>query len=303
MKRLFLSIVLALSLCPAVLAVDYYGFLTESGGTAGQFTAAGFRRQKNAVITLPAGTVTELSAYVHYTTDTTQTIRLALYDSNGDIVCQGSAAVDINNSNFEWVGHTGLSVAISAGDYRIGISYNAANAFNSEYYYVDATSGNTATDATDYTSIGWPATIPVAANDSARQNSIRVGITASATTLNVPTLSTPSDTATGQLTSVDLGISDTNSSPNETGIIFRIKASGGSYSYSSQQAADTTSLSAATALGSGLANSTTYEWSAKAVGDGGSTTNDSAYPTDFSFTTEAGATPTSRMRGLLGVGR
>jgi len=123
-----------------------------------------------------------------------------------------------------------------------------------------------------------------------------------ATPLNAPTLLTPADTATGVSVGTSLTISDTNTSPNEAGIIFRIKASGGSYSYSSQQAANTTSISAATVLGSALANSTEYFWSAIAKGDG-STTEDSDYATDFSFTTAAASTALPSRRGLMGVGR
>jgi hypothetical protein len=105
-----------------------------------------------------------------------------------------------------------------------------------------------------------------------------------ATQLNAPTLATPNDAATSQSRSVNLVINDTNTSPNESGIIFRIKPAGGSYSYSTQQAADTTSISAATVLGSNLSYGTTYYWSAVAKGDN-STTVDSSYATDNSFTT------------------
>lgn len=101
--------------------------------------------------------------------------------------------------------------------------------------------------------------------------------------LNAPTLSTPLDTAAGVSASTNLVIIDTNISPTETGIIFRIKPAAGAYSYSAQQAADTTTISAATVLGGALVDGTTYFWSAKAVGDGGATTTDSAYATDFSF--------------------
>jgi len=67
-----------------------------------------------------------------------------------------------------------------------------------------------------------------------------------------------------------------------------MKASGGSYHYY-QVAADSTTLIASAALGTALSASTTYYWSVQAQGDGGSTTSDSSWPSDYSFTTSASA--------------
>jgi hypothetical protein len=118
------------------------------------------------------------------------------------------------------------------------------------------------------------------------------------TQLTAPTLSSPVDTAIGVSTSTSLSWSDTNTSPNETNYYIRIKAGAGSYQYYTA-AADTTSVSAATAFGSALSNSTTYSWSVQAKGDG-STTSDSDWPTDRTFTTEAGASV--RKRRMIGGG-
>jgi len=111
--------------------------------------------------------------------------------------------------------------------------------------------------------------------------------------LTAPTLSTPSDSATGVSTSVSLEWGDTNSSPNETNYSCKIKATGGSYGSYYDSAANSTSVSAATVLGSGLSTSTSYTWTCKAKGDG-STTSDSADATERSFTTAAAAAATRR---------
>ncbi len=120
------------------------------------------------------------------------------------------------------------------------------------------------------------------------------------TQLTVPTLSSPSDSATGVSLSTSLLWDDTNTSPNESSVYIRIKAGSGEYQYYSA-AADSTSVSAATAFGSALSNSTTYSWSVQAKGDG-STTSDSDWPTDRTFTTVVASAPVSpsgrlRLRG------
>ena len=96
-------------------------------------------------------------------------------------------------------------------------------------------------------------------------------------TLNAPTLSSPADGATGQTTSMSVTWTATNTNPQESSYNVRIKPNGGSYTeHSAPQNA--TSYSPP-----GIVASTKYFWSVKAVGNG-TTTLDSAYPTDRSFT-------------------
>ncbi|RPH48212.1 MAG: hypothetical protein EHM85_17730, partial [Desulfobacteraceae bacterium] len=98
--------------------------------------------------------------------------------------------------------------------------------------------------------------------------------------LNAPTLSTPAGGVTGQATNCTITWLDTNSSHQENSYKVRIKPFGGSYTtYSAAQ-------NAASYATSGLSSGVTYYWSVKAVGNGTSTM-DSVYPTDRSFTVGA----------------
>ncbi len=110
-------------------------------------------------------------------------------------------------------------------------------------------------------------------------------------------LTTPADGATGLALDTRLVITNTNTSATESGIIFRIKPSGGSYSYSSLLAADTTSISAAAVLGSALSSDTVYYWSACAKGDG-TTYCDSVYATDYRFMTDKPPSGTGTVVGF-----
>jgi uncharacterized repeat protein (TIGR02543 family) len=95
--------------------------------------------------------------------------------------------------------------------------------------------------------------------------------------LNTPNLVYPANEAHNQPANLSLTWTDTNSSPQENGYKVRIRPLGGSYTeYSATQ--DDTSYPL-----SGLIAGVTYYWSVKAVGNGTSTL-DSAYPADRSFT-------------------
>ena len=95
--------------------------------------------------------------------------------------------------------------------------------------------------------------------------------------LNPPNLSSPSNGAANQATSVTFQWADTNTSPNESGCKLRIKPAGGSYTEYTL-AADATSYPL-----SGLSYGTTYLWSVQAVGNGSVT--DSTWPADWTFST------------------
>lgn len=95
--------------------------------------------------------------------------------------------------------------------------------------------------------------------------------------LVIPTLLSPADNATNQPTTMTVQWQDTNTSPQESSYKVRIKPEGGSYTEYS--AAQNVTSYAPPRIQAG----TKYYWSVKAVGNGTSTL-DSAYPTDRSFT-------------------
>ena len=116
--------------------------------------------------------------------------------------------------------------------------------------------------------------------------------------LNQPTLSTPSNGATGQPPTLTLYWSDTNSSPNESGYQVRIKPQGGSYSYY-MVSANVTSYAPA-----GLSPNITYYWNVQAQGNN-TTTFDSIFAnngTDWSFTTACTA-PTVQTNAASNIGQ
>ena len=86
--------------------------------------------------------------------------------------------------------------------------------------------------------------------------------------LNPPTLSSPINGSSSVATDTDLSWTDTNTNPNETGYSVCIGISNTSPPANcTTTAANTTSVSAATALGSALSEGTTYYWTVKALGD------------------------------------
>jgi hypothetical protein len=86
-----------------------------------------------------------------------------------------------------------------------------------------------------------------------------------------------------------LTFADTNSSPQETGYACKMSLDNSTWSSPYQVGAGVTTMTAAQALGSALAGSTLYYFQCAAIGDGGTTTNDSAYTGSFSFTTASPA--------------
>jgi hypothetical protein len=81
---------------------------------------------------------------------------------------------------------------------------------------------------------------------------------------------------------------DTNSAPHdETGYACHVSLDNATWSTPYQVGAGVTTMTAAQAYGAPLVGSTLYYFQCKAVGDGGKTTNDSAYTASFSFTTGA----------------
>jgi len=124
----------------------------------------------------------------------------------------------------------------------------------------------------DLTGTTNPATITMDATKSVTANFIL------GKTLNAPVLLEPADNAAGQAVSVTLKWKDTNSSPQETNYRVRIKKAGGIYVYKIL-AANTVSF-----LKKGLAKGKIYYWSVRAKGNG-TTTKNSAFPPDRSFTT------------------
>ncbi len=97
-------------------------------------------------------------------------------------------------------------------------------------------------------------------------------------TLIAPVLLAPGNEANGIPLSTTLQWQDTNSSPNEVKYKVRFKIAGGAYVVTTL-GADVTSLAK-----TGLKSGKTYYWSVMALGNGTSTKN-SAWPTDFKFTT------------------
>lgn len=72
-----------------------------------------------AAVTLPAGTVTQLGAYVDTQSTGTIDVKLGLYDSGGTLVVQSSAITIPNGSTKAWNTANVADTSISAGTYYV----------------------------------------------------------------------------------------------------------------------------------------------------------------------------------------
>jgi hypothetical protein len=128
-------------------------------------------------------------------------------------------------------------------------------------------------------------------------------ISGSVSPLIAPTLSSPTDDFNGTPITASLVWNDTNTDPNETNVKVCISTTENDHvSNCDTIAADSISRAASDVLNSALSYNTTYYWSVQAIGDGGSTTTDSDWPTDFSFTTEAEPAAGSGKHRVIGGG-
>ena len=174
------------------MAVTYFGTCNSSGVTnfstaddSGGWTWTCHTGSSFACPGSGNQTVKELSTIVSINSGTPH-VRLVLYDSLGNMVCQGSAEVVVT-AGYSWQGHMTASALTpaggSAGDpvtitggsqYRIGVSRDASGVL-ATYKSGTVTNGDIDYGATDYTG-GWPATIPTGTDYTVLLTSIRCGV-------------------------------------------------------------------------------------------------------------------------------
>lgn len=117
----------------------------------------------------------------------TPSIRLALYDSLGNMVCQGAATALVVDG-YIWQGHMTAADLIPAGgiaggvvtlkggqSYRIGVSRDAGGVLDT-YNSTGHVLGDVDFGATDYTATGWPSTIPAGTDYDGWITSVRAGV-------------------------------------------------------------------------------------------------------------------------------
>lgn len=145
------------------------GITSNAGGPAALWL-------RTAAATCPGSgsqTVKELSSYIRYTSGNT---RLALYDTSGNLICQGTGEVAIGNTA-GWQGHlvqSGITpnpTTITGGtSYKIAITVDVAGVVA---YYV-AGAGGQDYGLGDYTG-GFPSTLG-AGSDPGNVFAIRCGV-------------------------------------------------------------------------------------------------------------------------------
>jgi hypothetical protein len=143
---------------------------------------------KNLTFTCPGSgtqTVKELSCYCKYAVSASSSIRLAVYTSDrATLICQGSAAVLIDQAAAGWYGHlTQASITPNPATLTGGTAYVIAVSVDTGYCdlaYEAGNSGDEGYGTTDYTG-GFPATNLGAVNDYTRNFCIRCGVEAANT--------------------------------------------------------------------------------------------------------------------------
>ena len=217
----------------------------------------------------PAGTVTEI---------------LAALQSTGQAitsVCDGYTAaisrIKIYEAAMSLADGTHYTLTTAADPAAGGTVAPAGSTSHIEGQVVQVT----ATAKKGYIFTGWTGALTGIVNPASVTMNADKSVTAHFTAgkiLNAPVLLEPAAGASGLGTSVNLKWQDTNSSPQEKRYKIRIKKAGGAYAFK------TVTANTVAFLKTGLAKGKTYYWSVQAVGNGTSTKN-SAFPADRSFTT------------------
>ncbi len=163
-------------------SAEYFGYNTIGGTTWGENGNQWIRNKTYVTgFTCPGSgtkTVVELSAYVGWL-QTTPTIRLAIYDTSHNLVCQGTSAVSMVAAS--WQGHmTASTITPNPCNLTGGTQYDLAYAVAGGsgdwmQYYLSAASGSDTYGTTDYATGGFPASL-ADATDAAAVVSIRCGV-------------------------------------------------------------------------------------------------------------------------------
>jgi len=142
-----------------------------AGGSPGDVNSLGGNQSwwhVNKSYTCPGSgnqVISELSCYVRINSGS-PSIRLALYNAGGSLVCQGAAAVAVTGGGaYSWQGHMNQAAmtpnpcTLTGGAaYRFGISGSGPE--TGVRSTPDGSSGDTQYASSSYTSGGWPASIP-----------------------------------------------------------------------------------------------------------------------------------------------
>ncbi len=177
MKRLLLILLFILFAGP-VWAQTYFGEQTITGTLRNMYDETWI--YKNITHSTPAGgtwQVVAIEAYVKQS-EAGKNIRLAIYDTSKNLVCQGSAAVTVVSSTGAWEGHVGVSnISPNPCNLSASTAYKLAATGDTNAYVNDVdtgSSGDMEEIGTNYTS-GFPASMG-SGSDSTRKLTIRVQI-------------------------------------------------------------------------------------------------------------------------------
>jgi len=168
----------------------YFGYTTV--GTFNASNAMSMWRKNKSYITgytCPGSgnqTVKEISFYTQQTADSAN-LRLAVYDSSHNLICQGAEEVAISG-DLGWQGHlTQASITPNPCNLTGGVQYDlvwAVDAATNLYYYDNGEADAYTYNTNDYTG-GFPASLADSVN-LARIISCRCGVDAAVGGLSIP---------------------------------------------------------------------------------------------------------------------
>jgi hypothetical protein len=161
------------------MAIEYFG--NNANGTDAQSPngSAWSNDNVNIIYTCPgSGTmdVKELGARVY--TGSTGNIRMAIYDTSKNLICQGNAEIDVNGSGSNWVSHTSFTGTAQLTGGTAYLLVITADSSNVSCWDDTVTSGYIIRETGELTG-GFSATLTLGSND-VRKWCIRCGVEAAA---------------------------------------------------------------------------------------------------------------------------